>query len=113
MKTWQTGKSKIQKSLFSTNQAPEVKEALTEFQNVLSNHIHISQDNFLPFLTRAVQQTILLVLTPYDLFNTLTRTANKHVKVAELKNEIKYLKINFKPLDQTGQTPGRKKNLTF
>ena len=100
MKTWQQENQKF-KSPYFNYQAPEVKEALVQFQNVVSNHISISQDNFLPFLIKAVQQTLMLVLTPYDFYsNTLDREGNMHLKVAELKNEIKYLKINGQPLEQ-------------
>jgi hypothetical protein len=100
MKTWQQDSQKFRSPYFNY-QAPEVKEALAQFQNVVSNHISISQDNFLPFLTKAVNQTIMLVLTPYDFYsNTLEREVNAHLKVSELRNEIKYLKINKEPLEQ-------------
>ena len=100
MKTWQQESQKF-KSPYFNYQALEVKEALTQFQNVLSNHISISQDNFQPFLTKAVNQTIMLVLTPYDFYSdALDKEGNTHLKVAELKNEIKYLKINCQPLEQ-------------
>ncbi len=100
MKTWQQENQKF-KSPYFNYQAPEVREALVQFQNVVSNHISISQDNFLPFLTKAVQRTLMLVLTPYDFYsNTLEREGNMHLKVSELKNEIKYLKINGQPLEQ-------------
>lgn len=100
MKAWQQESQKF-KSPYFNYQAQDVKEALTQFQNVLSNHISISQDNFQPFLTKAVNQTIMLVLTPYDFYsNALNKEGNTHLKVAELKNEIKYLKINCQPLEQ-------------
>ncbi|MEK6780820.1 MAG: hypothetical protein AABY93_03905 [Bacteroidota bacterium] len=99
MKTWQQESQKF-KSPYFNYQAPEVKEALVQFQNVLSNHISISQDNFLPFLTKAVNQTIMLVMTPYDFYsNTLEKVGTTHLKVSDLKNEIKYLKINCQPLE--------------
>lgn len=100
MKTWQQESQKL-KSLYFNYETPDVKEALTQFQNVLSNHISISKENFLPFLTRAVHQTIMLALDPYDFYSdTLDKESKTHIKVAELKNEIKYLKINGQPLEQ-------------
>lgn len=100
MKTWQQDSQKFRSPYFNY-QAPEVKEALTQFQNVVSNHISISQDNFLPFLIKAVHQTIMLALDPYDFYSdTLDKEGNTHVKISELKNEIKYLKINQQPLEQ-------------
>jgi hypothetical protein len=99
-KTWHQESQKL-KSHYFDYETQEVKEALTQFQNVLSNHISISKENFFPFLTRAVHQTILLALDPYDFYsNTLDRGSQTHLKVAELKNEIKYLKINGQPLEQ-------------
>jgi hypothetical protein len=100
MKTWQKESQKM-KSPYFNYEAPEVKEALTQFQNVLSNHMSISNELFLPFLTRAVHQTIMLALDPYDYYSdTLDRESKTHIKVAELKNEIKYLKINNQPLER-------------
>lgn len=100
LKTWQQESQKF-KSPYFNYQAPEVKGALAQFQNVLSNHISISQDNFLPFLIKAVHQTIMLALDPYDFYSeTLDKEGNTHLKVEELKNEIKYLKINCQPLEE-------------
>ncbi len=100
MKTWHQESQKL-KSPYFDYETPEVKEALTQFQNVLSNHISISKENFFPFLIRAVHQTILLALDPYDFYsNTLDRGSKTHLKVAELKNEIRYLKINGQPLER-------------
>jgi len=100
MKTWVLESQKL-KSPYFNYETPEVKEALTQFQNVLSNHISISKENFLPFLIRAAHQTILLALDPYDFYsNTLDRDSKTHLKVSELKNEIKYLKINGQPLER-------------
>ena len=100
MKTWQQESQKL-KSPYFNYETPEVKEALTQFQNVLSNHISISKENFLPFLTRAVHQTIMLALDPYDFYSdTLDKESKTHLKVADLKNEIKYLKINGQPLER-------------
>jgi len=78
---------------------PEVVEALTKFQNLLSNHISISRENFQPLIKKAVSKTIYLIVDPYDFFSdTLDRLGNDVVKTDELRNEIKYLKINQPPL---------------
>jgi hypothetical protein len=100
MKTWHQESQKL-KSPYFNYETPEVKEALTQFQNVLSNHISISKENFLPVLARAVHQTIMLALDPYDFYSdTLDKESKTHIKVAELKSEIKYLKINCQPLER-------------
>jgi len=80
---------------------PEVAESLVKFQNLLSNHISISRENFQPLLKKAVSKTIFLIVDPYDFFlDILDRQGNGFVRTEELKNEIKYLKINQPPLDK-------------
>jgi len=80
---------------------PEVAESLAKFQNLLSNHISISRENFQPLLKKAVSKTIYLIVDPYDFFSDiLDRQGNGFVRTEELRNEIKYLKINQPPLDK-------------
>ncbi|MBK5280019.1 MAG: hypothetical protein JJE09_14260 [Bacteroidia bacterium] len=100
MRSWQKESQKLKSPYFNYN-SNEVREALTQFQNVLSNHISISKDFFVPVLSKAVHQTIMLALDPYDFYSdTLDKESKAHIKVAELKNEIKYLKINCQPLEK-------------
>ena len=80
---------------------PEVAESLAKFQNLLSNHISISRENFQPLLKKAVSKTIYLIVDPYDFFlDILDRQGAGFVRTEELRNEIKYLKINQPPLDK-------------
>lgn len=80
---------------------PEVAESLVKFQNLLSNHISITRENFQPLLKKAVSKTIYLIVDPYDFFlDILDRQGNGVVRLEELRNEIKYLKINQPPLDK-------------
>jgi len=81
-------------------QSTDVQEALAEFQNVLSNHISISRENFLPILRKAVEQTLFLILDPYDFYSdTLDKSGKEMIRVEELKATVKYLKINQQPLE--------------
>lgn len=109
LKAWQQESQKY-KSPYFDYEAEEVKEVYQQFQNVLSNHIAIAKDHFVPLLQKGVSQTVYLVLDPYDYFaDTLDRQGKGVIKTAELKNEIKYLKINRAPLEKLAQRLEEKK----
>jgi len=100
MNIWKNESEKI-KSPYFDYQAAEVREVLLQFQNVLSNHIAIGREDFLPLLQAAVVKTIHLIVTPYDFYSeTLDRYGKGYLKTATLKNEVKYLKINKSPLEK-------------
>jgi len=107
LRAWQHEGQKLRSPYFDYT-APEVKDELERFQNLLSNHILISKDNFQPLLKKAVSQTLFLVIDPYDFFSDIldrqagvpTGQAGPHVRVSDLKNEIRYLKINKAPLER-------------
>ncbi|MGE0770127.1 MAG: hypothetical protein AB7K37_00335 [Cyclobacteriaceae bacterium] len=97
---WQQETQKY-KSPFFNYEAPEVKNALQNFQTVLSNHIAVGRDHFIPILQKAVNQTLYLVLDPYDYYSdSLERCGKDKVRLDKLRNEIKYLKINRAPLER-------------
>lgn len=99
LKAWRQETQKYKSPYFDYD-AKEVKEALGHFQNILSNHIAIAKDHFLPILKKATSLTIYLVLAPYDFYaDTLDKHGKGTVRVSDLKNEIKYTKINQKPLE--------------
>lgn len=92
------------RSPFFNYQAPAVVEALKNFNNVLSKNISINRENFQPLLKKAVSATLFLIVDPYDFFSdVLDRTGTGTVKVEELKNDIKYIKINRPPLERLVQ----------
>lgn len=100
MKTWKQESQKL-KSPYFDYQSREVKDALATFQNVLSNHIAISKSDFLPLLKKAVSHTLFLVLDPYDFYSeTLDSHGQGFIKIEELRNDIKYIKINPAPLEK-------------
>src|SRR5215468_10505256 len=53
LRAWQHEGQKLRSPYFDYS-APEVKEELERFQNMLSNHILISKENFQPLLKKAV-----------------------------------------------------------
>ncbi len=106
---WKLESHKLRSPFFDyTN--PTVVEALTKFQNLLSNHISISKENFQPLLKKAVSQTLFLILHPYDFYSeVLDKGTAGILKVEELRNEIKFVKINRTPLERLLQILDEKK----
>ena len=99
MRLWSVENEKWRSPYFNYESA-EVQEVVAQFKNVLSNNISIAKRDFLPLLKAAVSQTIFLILAPYDFYvNTLDQKKGL-VRVEELKNETRYLKINQKPLEK-------------
>ena len=112
MHAWKVESQRLKSSYFNY-QAKEVMEAMHHFQNTLSNHIAISRADFLPLLKNAVSQALFIVLSPYDFYsNTLDRQGKGYINVNDLRNEIKYLKINQAPLEKLVQKLEEKKLTT-
>jgi len=100
LSAWKKESEKL-KSPYFDYEARAVNEALVAFQNTLSNHILIGRQDFLPLLTRAVSQTIYLILDPYDFYSdTLDKKEGGIVNTPDLKGEVKYIKINRAPLEK-------------
>lgn len=100
MRLWNIESEKWESPYFNY-EADEVKQMLAQFKNTLSNYISISKKDFLPLLKTAVTQTLFLTLAPYDFFsNTLDQKNKEPLRVSDLKNETKYLKINKAPLEK-------------
>ncbi len=103
MHRWKVESQKWQSPYFDYND-PEVSEAMTTFQNSLSNHIAISKADFMPLLRNAVAQTLYIVLSPYDFYSgTLDRQGQASIIVDDLRGDIKYLRINRPPLEKLVQ----------
>jgi hypothetical protein len=101
-KSWRE-ETRKQKSINFDNEHPEVKEALSNYMSVLSNHILIEQQYFKPLLKKAVSQTLLVVFNPYDFFSILISGRNNKLEVGSFHEEIKYLKVNKAPLERMVQ----------
>lgn len=99
MRLWNAESEKWQSPFFNYESA-EVQEVVAQFKNVLSNNISIAKRDFLPLLKTAVSQTIFLILAPYDFYVNALDHKKGLVRVEELKNETRYLKINQKPLEK-------------
>lgn len=100
MRLWNGEQQKWQSPFFDYT-AAAVQQSREQFKNTLSNHILISKKDFLPLLKMAVSQTLFLILAPYDFFaNVLDSEGKGLLRVSELKNETRYLKINKAPLEK-------------
>ena len=100
IRIWSLEAEKL-KSPYFNYRAEAVIEAITLFQNILSNHISITKADLLPLLRTAVAKTIHLILAPYDFYSeTLDRHGKGYLKTDVLMNEVKYLKINKAPLEK-------------
>ncbi len=97
---WKLESQKLRSPFFDYT-APAVAESLVKFQNLLSNNISITRENFQPLLKKATHQTLYLILDPYDFYSdTLDSGSGGTLKVDDLANDIKYIKINRTPLEK-------------
>ena len=98
-KAWKEEFKKLKSPYFDYENAA-VKEALENFMTILSKNISVSRPHFAPLLKKAVSQTVLLILDPYDYFSFLISGTNNKMDVTTFREEIKYLKINKAPLEK-------------
>ena len=98
-KAWKEEIKKLKSPYFDYEHA-DVKEALDNYMGVLSKNISIGRQHFAPLLKKAVSQTVLVVLDPYDYFSMLISGTNNKMDVMAFREEIKYLKINKAPLEK-------------
>jgi len=98
-KAWKEETTKTQSPFFDYSAAP-VKEAQEVLMNALSNHISIDREKFSPLLKKAVYNTLLLTIDPYDFFADLIEGQNDQISVESLAEQLKYVKINRPPLER-------------
>lgn len=99
LKAWKLETQKLRSPYFDYSAVP-VAEALTKFHNLLSNHIAITRENFQPLLKKAVSQTLYLILNPYDFYSDTLTAYGESLKLDELRNDVKYIRINALPLER-------------
>ncbi len=86
---WKSQIQKLKHPYFNF-QHPEVKEALDEFLNVLSNHIYIEQKDFKILLEKAVYNTIKLLNEPLNSFLNFFFATKNEVSVQLISQYIPY-----------------------
>lgn len=90
---WQGETQKVRSPYFDF-EAPEVKEALQEFMNTLSQHIAVSRDHLLPLIELATQNTLLLLLDPQYFYYQVLSNVQYGLTQENIKELFKYIKIN-------------------
>jgi hypothetical protein len=92
-RAWQREIDKVRSPYFNYDD-PEVQKMLKQLMNQLSNHISVDKENFQPLLLNAIQNCIILVLSPYDYFHKEVDNQSDPIQVDDLKKMEKYIKIN-------------------
>lgn len=100
---WREENEKIKSPYFDYS-AKAVKESLESLMGTLSNHISVDREHLSPLLSKAVRQTMLLILDPYDFFSYLIAgDRSRALDGNEFKEILKYIKINRSPLEKLYQ----------
>ncbi|QSE97799.1 hypothetical protein [Fulvivirga lutea] len=82
------------KSPYFDYSSPKVQEALKSFMNVLSRNISVKKEAFTPLLEKAVEESILLIFSPFDYYEHLSDHYSGEITVENLKSIKKYVKVN-------------------
>lgn len=69
---WQTETMRLKSPYFDFEQV-EVKQALSDFMNVLSRYILVNKENFVPLLTKSTKKALELYISPVSYFENLMR----------------------------------------
>lgn len=76
-------------------EVPEVQAAMKDFMNVVSRHIAVQREPFIPLLNQATHDTLLLIFSPYDYYmHLIHKPGRQNISLKELKRMLKYVKIN-------------------
>lgn len=91
---WKAEISKLKSPWFDYDHE-EVKSALEHFMNVLSKHISIGKEELKPLVERAVENSLLLIFSPYEFYlKEFRRPGFSRVSKENLDELQKYVKIN-------------------
>lgn len=90
---WQQDTGRLESPFFDFS-APQVREAMDRLKNVLSRHIMMERATYQPLLEKAVEETLRLILSPYDYYKELISRENAPLAASYLKTVSKYIRIN-------------------
>jgi hypothetical protein len=97
---WQKETSRL-KSIYFDYEDEEVKVALANFMNILSNHIKVYRSDFEVLLKKSIAEFILLAAAPQTFFTKECEIlAGPKISLTLLKEFSKYIKVNKFVLDQ-------------
>lgn len=71
----------------------EVQMALSNFMNILSQHIAVGKSDMEPLLEAAIKESILLIFSPYNFYTHLISN-KENLSFDELQSIAKYIKVN-------------------
>lgn len=71
----------------------EVQKALSNFMNILSQHIAVGKSDMEPLLEAAIKESILLIFSPYNFYTHLISN-KENLSFDELQSIAKYIKVN-------------------
>ncbi|MDN4164603.1 hypothetical protein QWY31_03765 [Cytophagales bacterium LB-30] len=96
---WKKESDKWQSPYFNYEN-PEVKKALQAFMNTLSQHISVPKNHFEPLLKRAVEDTLLLIFSPYQFYSReINHVERTRLSIYDLKDTQRYIKVNKQLLE--------------
>lgn len=99
LQRWKKEADKLQSPYFDYD-AGEVKQALQNFMNALSQNISIRRNNFEPLLKKSVRDAMILIFSPYDFYSREINHSEKNsISLQELKEVSKYIKVNRQLLE--------------
>lgn len=97
---WQKETSRL-KSIYFDYEDEEVKVALANFMNILSNHIKVYRSDFEILLKKSIAEFILLAAAPQTFFTKECEVlAGPKISLTLLREFSKYIKVNKFVLDQ-------------
>ena len=108
LEQWNNESKKLESPFFNYDD-PNVKKALRDYMNVLSQNILIKKEAFLPLFQSATEEAILLICSPYEYYTILAKR-EESVSIKNWKAFSKYIKINqglflsyIEKLEETGK----------
>ena len=96
--TWKQEALKLQSPYFDYG-TDGVQSALQTFMNTLSRYISVAHDDLKPLLEKAVEESILLIFSPFDYYAHLSDHYTEGISSEDLKETSRYIKVNRNILD--------------
>ncbi len=90
---WQEETARLQSPYFDY-QSREVREALTQFMNTVSQYISVKREHFEPLVMYAVKSTLQLLLAPQEFVTQLLHKTGTAVTINQLRETGKYIQLN-------------------
>lgn len=91
---WKSEINQLRSPYFNYD-TPEVQNKLKELMNVLSKNISVPREQFMPLLIKAVEDTLLLILSPLEFYENLVESFGGSAPgMEDVKDLQKFIKIN-------------------